>query len=141
MMRRRSAGSLIFALACWECMSISLGTMADNVCKVTDVSLTKILERPEDVSSRRTVSSETPEESSIQSMPFSSSNPRNSGSTSVNNASTTDFDPPSDITFVSARPPMTRESAPSIIDFPAPVSPVMMVRPGPNSRSRCSISA
>ena len=50
-------------------------------------------------------------------------------------------DAPERTTFVSARPPSKKESASTMIDFPAPVSPVRTVNPDESSRSRCSIVA
>src|SRR5688500_3233682 len=42
---------------------------------------------------------------------------------------------------VSALPPMSMTTASRMIDLPAPVSPVRMIRPGPNRRSSLSIIA
>ena len=58
-----------------------------------------------------------------------------------NTASTTAFEAPSRMSSVCARSPRINLSPPTSIDFPAPVSPVRMFNPGPNSTSSSLISA
>ena len=59
----------------------------------------------------------------------------------LNFASTMHLLAPLRIAFTSALCPRSNPIAPSMMDFPAPVSPVMTEKPGSNAISSLSISA
>lgn len=108
----------------------------DNTGNVTGVSLTNARERPEAEISRRAINSAL-----FHSIPLSVRSFDNSGEGDEKVASITDFRLLSDIAFVSALSPRSSDKASSMIDLPAPVSPVTIVSPGVNLRFRSSINA
>ena len=101
----------------------------------TGSSLTKALERPEAESTLRMV--RTPP---FQSSPaFSTMSSKMESEAESNSASTTQLPPAEPSMELSALPPSNIDRAPSKMDFPAPVGPVIMTRPAGNSISSESI--
>ena len=101
------------------------------------VPLTTILPRPEAVISRRITIS-----SSASTPASHSRSTKASGIGSISKpASTTAVSSPVLSISVEAREPSTRPSASIRIDLPAPVSPVIRLRPGSKSTSSRSITA
>ena len=91
---------------------------------------------PAAVTSRRKIHS-----SPSKSISFSSKKPCMPSALTSNAASTTHFAAPVLTARASARPPSSMPSAPSMILLPAPVSPVITVKPGSTLMSSRSIRA
>ncbi len=122
-------------LLCWEWMSTRRAATSCSRPTGTGQSLMKQRERPDRDTTRR-ISSRSP--SCSTSAPESSAS--RASSRPVKPASTTQESAPSVSRDASALAPASRDRAPSRMDLPAPVWPVIMTRPSGNSISRASIN-
>ena len=119
---------------CWECMSTRKDEIDARNCMLTGSSFRKDLDLPFGEITRRSISSLS---KSIPAASKASSSSRD-GETE-NSASTTQFRDLSPSIETSALAPSNKEIAPRSMDFPAPVSPVIITRPSGSRRSNDSI--
>ena len=121
---------------CCECTSMSCSPSSFSSDSATGVSLMNARLLPAAVSSRRTMVSVA-----SYSISFSSNSPFSSYRDKSKCASMMHFSAPCLMAFESARCPSSSPMAPRMMDFPAPVSPVITENPLCSSISSLSISA